>query len=68
MADCTRAPLFFFIDVVLAPTFGRPSPLASKMRTYYDGISKDAHVAKVLHEMQNVLVERQKVQAAAAKA
>ncbi|MGZ5937853.1 MAG: hypothetical protein ACXWLK_10710, partial [Rhizomicrobium sp.] len=46
----------------------RPSPLAGKMRTYYDGISKDAHVAKGLREMQNVLVERQKAQAAAAKA
>ena len=68
LADCTLAPLFFFIDVLLAPTFGRPSPLAGKMRTYYDGISKDAHVAKGPSEMQTILVERQKAQAAGAQA
>ncbi len=68
LADCTLAPLFFLVDVVLAPTFGRPSPLVGKMRTYYDGISKDVHVAKGLREMQTVLAERQKAQAAAAKA
>jgi len=64
LADCTLAPLFFFIEVLLVPTFGRPSPLTGKMRAYYDGVSKDVHVAKGLREMQVVLSERQKAAAA----
>jgi glutathione S-transferase len=68
LADCTLSPLLFFVEVMLAPTFGRPSPLTGKMRTYYDGVSKDPHVAKGLKEMQAVLTERQKAQAAAAAA
>lgn len=68
LADCTLAPLLFFVEVLLAPTFGKPSPLSGKMRTYYDGVSKDSHVAKGLKEMQAVLAERQKAAAAAAAA
>ena len=67
LADCTLAPLIFFIEVLLAPTFGRASPLTGKMRTYFDGVSKDPHVAKGLREMQTELSVRQKAQAAAAK-
>ena len=63
LADCTLAPLFFFIEVLLAPTFGRASPIKGKMRTYYEGVSKDPHVAKGLREMQTLLAERQKAQA-----
>ena len=68
LADCTLAPLFFFIEVLLAPTFGRPSPITGKMRTYYEGVSKDPHVAKGLREMQTLLAERQKAQSAQARA
>lgn len=68
LADCTLAPLFFFIEVLLAPTFGRASPITGKMRTYYEGVSKDPHVAKGVREMQTLLSERQKAQAAEARA
>lgn len=64
LADCTLAPLLFFLDA-LSPAFGKPSPLTGKMRTYYDGIAKDNHVAKGLKEMQAAMAERQKAMASA---
>ena len=60
LADCTLAPLFFFVEKMLTPTFAKPSPLTGKMRTYWEGVTKDPHVAKGLKEMQAVLDERAK--------
>jgi glutathione S-transferase len=69
LADYTLVPLFFFHRRhTRSDLFGRLSPLAGKMRTYYVDISKDAHVAKGPREMQTILAERQKAQAARAGA
>ena len=67
LADCTLAPLLFFIDAFLAPTFGKPSPLPLKLKEYYDGVGKDPHVEKGIGEMKAVLAERQRQQPAAAR-
>lgn len=64
LADCTLAPLLFFIDAFLAPTFGRSSPLQNKMKEYYEGVQQDPHVGRGLSEMRMALEERLKQQAA----
>ena len=52
LADCTLAPLLFFVDGMLPQAFGKPSPLAGKMRAYFDGIARDSHVAKALKDIE----------------
>ena len=64
LADCTLAPLFFFIETLLVPTFGRPNPLPEKLQTYFEGVKKDVHVARGLSEMKAALDARLKQQAA----
>lgn len=59
LADCALAPYLFFVEA-FAPFFGRSNVLDGKLRTYYDGVKKNPHVAKALGEMQVALMERMK--------
>lgn len=64
LADCTLAPLIFFIEGLVVPSFGRPNPLPEKLKSYFDGVQKDHHVARGLSEMKAALDARIKQQAA----
>jgi glutathione S-transferase len=64
LADCTLAPLMFFIEALIVPSFGRPNPLPEKLQTYFEGVQKDTHIARGLSEMKAALDARLKQQAA----
>jgi glutathione S-transferase len=64
LADCTLMPLFFFIESLLVPTFGRPNPLPEKLKSYYENARRDVHIARGLSEMKAALDARLKQQAA----
>lgn len=64
LADCTLAPLIFFIEALIVPSFGKSNPLPEKLRAYFEGVQKDAHIARGLSEMKAALDARLKQQAA----
>lgn len=64
LADCTLAPLIFFIEALIVPSFGKPNPLPEKLRGYFEGAQKDHHIARGLSEMKAALDARLKQQAA----
>lgn len=64
LADCTLAPLLAFIEALIVPTFAKPNLLNAKLKAYFDGVQKDAHIARGIAEMRAALEARMKQQAA----
>ena len=60
MADCTIAPLLFYVTRII-PSFGGGDPLAdaSNVAAYWEAIQRDNNVAGVLDQMGKALAAMQ---------
>ena len=58
------APLLGFIEALIVPSFAKLGLLNAKLKAYFEGVQKDAHIARGLGEMKAALEARMKQQAA----